>query len=189
MSKRKGWDLYYYDVAVRVSERSTCLSHKIGAILVLDKIIICEGYNGPARGVPACGVERLKHDHILAHRMNDAFNPVFGDDYTCPRKRLGYHSGQGLELCPSVHAEANCIANAARMGIKTLGASMYLTCNVPCKDCLSLMINAGIAEVVVPELKYYDVLTKFIESRVILNLRVRTYEKEEKENENEDDIS
>lgn len=177
--KRKSWDLYYYDVAVRVSERSTCLSHKIGAILVKDKIIICEGFNGPARGVPACGPDRLKHDHELRQLVDrDAFNPVLGTDETCPRQRLGYPSGNGLHICPSVHAEANCIANAARMGIKTAGASMYLTCNIPCKDCLSLMINAGIAEVVVPELLYYDELTKFIESRVLLNLRVRTYEKE-----------
>lgn len=177
MKKRIGWDRYYLDIALRVAERSTCLSHKIGAILVKDKIVICEGFNGPSRGVPACGVDRLKHDYVLEHRINNnAHEPILGDDSTCPRRRLGYASGDGLYLCPSVHAEANCIANAARIGIKTLGTTMYLTCNIPCKDCLSLMINAGIAEVVVPELKYYDDLTKYIEYKVRMQLKIRTYE-------------
>ena len=176
MTKRKSWDSYYHDIAKQVAERSTCLSIKIGAILVRDKIIICEGYNGPARKIPACGPDRLKHDYVLAHRINDAFVPIFGDDNTCPRQRLGFPSGQGLELCPSVHAEANVIANAARMGIRTFGATMYLTCNIPCKNCLSLMINAGIAEVVIPKIEYYDELSKFILNRS--DIITRTYKKE-----------
>lgn len=175
---RKSWDSYYHDVALRVAERSTCLSRKIGAILVKDKIIICEGYNGPARGIPPCGPERLKKDYALNKLINeDAINPVYGSDYECPRKRLGYLSGKGLHLCPSVHAEANCIANAARIGIKTFGTTMYLTCNIPCKDCLSLIINAGVSEVVVPELEYYDRLSKFIE-HLALSIKIRTYKKE-----------
>lgn len=178
MTNRKSWDDYYHDIARKVAERSTCLSHKIGAILVLDKIIVCEGYNGPARGIPACGPDRLEHDYELAHRMNDAFIPIYGDAYTCPRKRLGYASGDGLYMCSSVHAEANVIANAARIGIKTLGTTMYLTCNIPCKDCLSLMINAGVIEVVVPELSYYDMLTPFIERMSEDIILIRTYRKE-----------
>lgn len=174
---RKSWDSYYHDIALRVAERSTCLSHKIGAILVKDKIIICEGYNGPARGVPACGVDRLEHDYILNQRINeDAINPIFGDDNTCPRQRLGFPSGQGLEFCPSVHAEANCIVNSARIGICTYGTQMYLTCGVPCKNCLSLIINAGVREVIVTDLNYYDELTKYIEGRVKTSLKIRTYE-------------
>lgn len=178
MTKRKSWDSYYHDIAKRVAERSPCLSRKIGAILVKDKIVICEGYNGPARGVPHCGPERLEHDYILAHRMNDALVPIFGDKWTCPRVRLGFPSGQGLEHCPAVHAEANCIANAARIGMQTLGTSMYLTCNFPCKDCLSLIINAGIKEIVMPKLEHYDVLAPFIEQTGALEIIIRTYEKE-----------
>ena len=42
MTKRKNWDDYYLDVTVRVSERSTCLSVKRGAILVKDKNMLEE---------------------------------------------------------------------------------------------------------------------------------------------------
>jgi dCMP deaminase len=176
MLKRKNWDSYYHDIAKRVAERSTCLSVKIGAILVQDKIIVCEGYNGPARGIPACGVDRLKQDYELAHRMNDALVPIYGDAFTCPRKRLGYGSSEGLYMCPSVHAEANCIINSARIGICTFGTHLYLTCGIPCKDCLSLIINAGIKEIIVAELNYYDNLSKYIQR--VSGISIRTYEKE-----------
>lgn len=175
---RKSWDKYYYDVAVRVSERSPCLSYKRGAILVKDKIIVCEGYNGAARTLPACGPERLKHDYVLAHRMHDAINPIYGGSETCPRQRLGFPSGQGLEHCPAVHAEANCIANAARMGICTKDTTMYLTFGIPCKDCLSLLINAGVREIVATELKRYDDLSEFIVRMSKRILSIRTYERD-----------
>lgn len=185
MLKRKRWDNYYYDIAVRVSERSPCLSYKRGAILVRDKVIICEGFNGAARTIPPCGPERLKHDVVLAHRMNDAFNPIYGDSETCPRQRLGFPSGQGLEHCPAVHAEANAIANAARMGICTKDTTMYLNFGTPCKDCLSLLINAGVREVVATELKRYDALSEFIIKMARGILDIRTYEEEEEEDEND----
>lgn len=180
MQKRKSWDQYYLDITKQVASRSTCLSQKIGAILVKDKIIICEGYNGAARGIPHCGPERLKHDYVLGHRMNNAFEPILGDTYTCPRQRLGYPSGQGLALCPAVHAEANCIANAARSGIKTYGTSLYLTCGVPCKDCLSLIVNAGVQEVIVTTLDFYDELSEFILRSVEGQLLVRIYDENNK---------
>lgn len=43
----------------------------------------------------------------------------------------------------TVHAEANCIAFAAKHGISLAGASMYST-DSPCLDCAKLLINSGI---------------------------------------------
>ncbi len=47
----------------------------------------------------------------------------------------------------TVHAEANAIAQAARRGSKTDGATMYVT-HLPCWPCFKLLINAGIKRVV-----------------------------------------
>lgn len=175
MTKRKDWDQFYLDIALKVAERSPCLSKKIGALLVKDKVVICQGFNGPARGVPPCGPERMKEDHIMNNLIKYNIDPVLGSDSTCPRHRIGYKSGTGLFLCPAVHAEANCIAQAARLGITTKDASMFITCGIPCKDCLSLIVNAGIKEVIVTSLTYYDELTSFIERMAILNVKIRTY--------------
>lgn len=46
----------------------------------------------------------------------------------------------------SVHAEANALAFAARHGVATAGAHLYLT-HAPCRACAGLLVNAGVAAV------------------------------------------
>lgn len=43
----------------------------------------------------------------------------------------------------AVHAEVNVVAQAARNGINTDGAKLYVT-HTPCKRCAAVLINAGI---------------------------------------------
>jgi len=47
----------------------------------------------------------------------------------------------------TVHAEANCVANAARAGVSIRGATAYMESS-PCRRCAGLLINAGVARVV-----------------------------------------
>lgn len=54
----------------------------------------------------------------------------------------------------TVHAEANCIAFAAKTGIETDGATLYTT-HSPCTDCAKLLINSGIEKIIFWE-KYRD---------------------------------
>jgi len=44
-----------------------------------------------------------------------------------------------------VHAEANCIAKAARQGISINGSSLFVL-YTPCYDCAKLIIQSGIKE-------------------------------------------
>lgn len=126
---------YYLDIAQTVAERSTCLRRCYGAILVKSDEIISTGYNGAPRGRKNCA-----------------------DLGLCTREAMNIPSGQRYELCRSVHAEANCIISAARRD--TLGATLYLACRDPetgelipgstsCTMCRRLIINAGIAQVVI----------------------------------------
>ena len=50
----------------------------------------------------------------------------------------------------TVHAEANAIAFAAKLGIPVDGASLYTTL-APCQDCAKLIVNSGIRFVVYQE--------------------------------------
>ena len=118
------WDRYFHTVCVAIASKSPCLSRQIGSILVRDRSIVSTGYNGPARGYPHC-VDK------------------------CKRREMGFKSGEGLVHCPAAHAEANCIANAARIGASTVGTILYMNCIIPCKDCAIILVNAGIVEVVV----------------------------------------
>ena len=71
----------------------------------------------------------------------------------CPRKRLGYSSGTGYEICKSVcgqegHAEAMAIRDTPKKAENLKGASLYLDGHWwICKDCWDKIIKAGISRV------------------------------------------
>ena len=148
------WSSYFYKVACAVASNSKCFSRSIGAILVKDKSIISTGYNGPARGIPLCNSRHVEEGEKKIY--------LGSAELVCPRRVLGYKSGEGLDICIAAHAETNCIANAARMGVCTYGSSMYMTCEIPCKNCLTLIINAGIQHLIVSEIKFYDKQTQYL---------------------------
>lgn len=126
---------YYLDIAQTVSERSTCLRRRFGAIIVRNDSIISTGYNGAPRGRANCS-----------------------DLNRCRREELGIPRGQRYELCRSVHSEANAIIAAPRE--QMLGATLYMCCTDPktgeimpgtnsCMMCKRMILNAGIATVVI----------------------------------------
>ena len=138
------------------------MSRKIGAILVRDKAVIAQGYNGPPRGVRTCDTRWLvdkslreaagfetKDQESDQEELQTLFKSKL--EGVCPRyvPEMGFKSGQGLEWCVAGHAERNALINAARAGISTKGAKMYMDCGIPCTPCLVEIINAGIDEIIV----------------------------------------
>ncbi|MBE6155508.1 MAG: cytidine deaminase [Firmicutes bacterium] len=139
MINRPSREEYYMSIAHLAAMRSTCLSRKVGAIIVKEDNPISFGYNGPARGVQHC-------------------EEVGG----CPRKlKPDYKSGAYLDLCPASHAEQNAIAFAARHGISTVGATIYVG-TFPCKDCMNSLINAGISKIVYDSTYNADLSAKIV---------------------------
>ena len=119
--KRPSWDEYFMEITRLVSERSTCLRRKVGAIIVKDKRIVSTGYNGAPKG--------------LAHCL----------DIGCMRQKMEVPSGERHELCRGVHAEQNAIIQAAGTGTSMRGATIYCT-DSPCSTCAKMIINAGIVK-------------------------------------------
>ena len=58
------------------------------------------------------------------------------------------------------HAEANAIAQAARVGARLLNSTLVLTALYPCSNCAKLIIQAGIKRVFAPQMpddsKWHD---------------------------------
>jgi dCMP deaminase len=121
-SQRPSWDEYFLMLAKLAATRSTCLAFPVGAVIVKNKQILATGYNGSPAGSAHCTEQ----------------------GYCYP----GLSSCDASKTMPSraVHAEANAIAQAAKHGISTDGASIYVTLE-PCLSCLKLVISAGIREV------------------------------------------
>jgi dCMP deaminase len=92
----------------------------------------------------------------------------------CPRQLIpNYTSGQRMELCPAQHAEENAVSNAARVGVITYGATLYMTSIIPCAKCFGTLINAGISEIVIEEKRYYDEHTEYLLTHS--NIKVREF--------------
>ena len=119
---------YYLDIAETVSERSTCIRKRYGAIIVKNDVIISTGYNGAPRGRKNCT-----------------------DIGSCMRDTLGIPRGERYELCRSVHSEANAIISASRK--EMIGGTLYLVGKEKstgelvsdassCAMCKRLIINA-----------------------------------------------
>lgn len=119
---RPTWDEYFLMLAKLAATRSTCLAFPVGAVIVKNKQVLATGYNGPPSGSPHCTTQ----------------------GYCYP----GLNSCDASRELPSraVHAEANAIAQSAKHGIATEGASIYVTLE-PCLSCLKLIISGGIREV------------------------------------------
>ena len=120
---RPSWDAYFMKAAALVAERSTCLRHHVGAIIVKDKKIITTGYNGAAKGMKDC------------------------TELGCLRNELEIVSGTRHEICRAIHAEQNAIIQAAIHGTSIKGGILYCT-HTPCIICAKMIVNAGIKEVV-----------------------------------------
>jgi dCMP deaminase len=131
-------DLQFMRMARCVSERSKCSSRQVGAVLVKDGSTVGEGFNGSPRGSSLC---------------QDRSKP-------CRRREMGFGSGEGLEFCVAIHAEQNCIIQAARNAISTKGTTLYCWCGRPCQKCMGIIINAGVSRLVFLEVeKEYDELS------------------------------
>jgi dCMP deaminase len=168
---QQSWDQFFYNVCQVVASNSKCYSRKLGAILVKDKSIISTGYNGVARGIPHCETRYLK-DEFLKKKLMAL--PTGNSIYTCPRRALGFESGEGMEYCYSQHAETNCLNNACRLGVPTVGSTLFLNFKIPCLHCLQACINAGIKEIVVTKLELYNKQAKFILDHS--NILIREFE-------------
>lgn len=165
------WDEYFHIMCQAAALKSPCLSRQIGALLVKDNSIVSTGYNGPPRGIPHCGIERIEADPGLCQALADISRGLKA--ITCPRKLLGYESGTHMELCPAQHAEENAVSNAARLGVSVRGSSLYMNSLIPCQKCFGTLINAGIVEIVVDEVTVYDEHTQFLINNS--NIKIRKF--------------
>lgn len=120
---RPSWNEYFIEIAELVSQRSTCLRRKVGAVVVKDRQILCTGYNGAP--------SRITHCEVVG----------------CLREKLEIPTGERHELCRGLHAEQNAVIQAAKVGVSIEGATLYVT-NHPCFICAKQIVNAGIKKVI-----------------------------------------
>jgi dCMP deaminase len=128
--ERPNWDDYFMIQAILAKLRSNCLSRQIGAVLVKNNRQISTGYNGTPTGILNCFEGGCK-------RCLDRMTGVI-------------KTGEFLERCICVHAEANAIMQCVMFGNagNTHNATLYSTLS-PCLECSKMAITVGISRIVV----------------------------------------
>lgn len=126
----------HYLKRARVNKEETkCYSRSVAVVVVdpVSGVVLSEGRNGPPSGAP----------------HPETWHPEGKKE--CPRRALGYKSGEGLHVCSCAHAEQNAIAFAARKGIPLEGTALIQDAEVwPRIQCATVIMHAGIEAVILP---------------------------------------
>lgn len=128
---------------------STCPSRQVGAVFIRDNRVVVKGFSG-----------------VPAH---------YPHPKSCVRKDRCIPSGEQLHLCPCIHAEANAISNAARVGVSLVGCVVYCTTR-PCQNCMGMLANVGVTEVIYRDeygLSHEDMVTEIAQHAGIPLLTIR----------------
>ena len=133
-------DKRYLRMARIWSENSYAIRRQVGCLIVKDRMIISDGYNGTPSG--------------FENVCEDAYCNCYHD---CTHKFLA--GVQEFETCKDctyaqlvtkpyvLHAEANAISKLAKSLNNSEGATLYVT-DEPCLECSKMIIQAGIKRVV-----------------------------------------
>ena len=124
-------DLHCLALARDQAADSDCLRRQVGAVVVKDGSIVVSASNGTPSGCTPC------------------------NQGGCARCQSSIPTGEAYDSCVCIHAEQRAIARAARAGLSTAGATMYVTLR-PCLPCLSLCLHAGILAVIYDEEISFD---------------------------------
>lgn len=123
-------DITYMSIAKEIAKLSYCQKRKVGSIIVKNRQIISEGYNGTPAGRP---------------NICEVISASF--DRSKPAEVFPGIKGKLVTKSEVLHAESNAITKCAKFGNSTDGATIYVTCS-PCIECSKLIIQAGITRVI-----------------------------------------
>ena len=139
--------------AYTISQQSSCLKRKVGAVIV-DSVgtIISSGFNEAPRHSRPCaklfgGCQRtFEWKEVSAHLAADV--PALAGDSSavmaCLKRDLKI-----LDRCRALHAEENAIVSLARnVGSSHLGECVLYTTTYPCRLCANKIVNLGLKRVV-----------------------------------------
>lgn len=69
---RPSWNEYFKEIVLATAKRSPCERLQVGCLLVLDKRIVSQGYNGFLPGCPHKSIVRDDHEQATVHAEQNA---------------------------------------------------------------------------------------------------------------------
>lgn len=138
-------DKHYLRLAREISKLSYAIRLKVGCVIVKDRQIISDGYNGTPKGFSnVCEefVDSSRQEWLLRHYKTDE------EQINAMDIMVSEYGFDCIKTKPEVlHAETNAITKLAKSTLESDGATIYLT-DEPCFDCAKLIIQSGIKRLV-----------------------------------------
>jgi deoxycytidylate deaminase/dephospho-CoA kinase len=152
--------------AYTISQRSSCMQRKVGALIVDDEEnIVSSGFNEVPRQLRPCVKEfnmcgRKKVWLDVESKLRENFPELNGKHDEVVKFLRG--ELKILDNCHSLHAEENAIINLARTGrsIPLETCTLYTT-TYPCRLCANKIVNLGLRRIIYLE-PYPDPVAKEI---------------------------
>ena len=130
-------DCRYMRMAKIWAENSYCIRRKVGALIVKDKMIISDGYNGTPSGFEnICEDENNKTKPYVLHAEANAITKV----------ARSYNSSEGATLYVTASPCIECSKLIIQSGIRRVVYSEYYHLT----DGIELLEKAGIETVCIP---------------------------------------
>ena len=156
--KIQKYDKIMLKTAYLFSQQSYCKKLKVGAVLAKEGRILVTGYNGTLSGQCNNCEDIITFDETIQEKFSSKkefdkkieelkkYNIKYLQSFETEFAII--HPKYQIKTSPFVlHAEENIITFAAKNGISTDGATLYVNFS-PCERCSRLMAAAGIRRVV-----------------------------------------
>ena len=130
VTEDSSWHSTFLDMSALLGNKSHCVSKGVACFVTRDNRIISTGINGTPTGLTNC---------------DDIF----------PKEGFNKKTHHDFSLRYEIHAEINALLSAARNGISTDRASIYVNYS-PCRDCAKSIIAAGIENLYFKDFYFND---------------------------------
>lgn len=174
------WEEYYIKMAMLIATKSKDPSTQVGCVIVgPDNEVRSTGFNGFPRGVQEIGLQGVHHPTVISKEPGKVRCVDCGERPEVTQEDFNkfMFTKQYLQVHPHFsdgevrlledrwerpakyewieHAERNAVYNAARVGVPLKGCTAYLNWEpTPCVNCTKALIQAGIVEVVGPNIPF-----------------------------------
>lgn len=135
MPTKQQTDDCYMQCAQAHAALSKAQRAQVGCVFVTPKGVVIGGVNG----LPTALGNECEYRSFPSYDMQG--NLVAGSDELVTKREV-------------LHAEIACLLRAAKEGLSVEGSSVYVTLS-PCAHCASMLIAAGVSEVIYKE-RYRD---------------------------------
>jgi dCMP deaminase len=124
LGTRPNWDEYFMHIAIGIASRSSCHNVHSGTVIVGNKQIIGEGYNGAPSGIKKNCLETGCRKTL---------------------KGLNYEESLNSGTCIGEHSEINAISHISKLD--PIKISIYTTI-FPCFNCAKRMLSYNVEKIV-----------------------------------------